>query len=437
MLKKTALLATFALLTGYAAAQTVNGSGQLRALMSQQSANPKSPQHQASQLRDGIGAPQAEQAQQLGTLEAELHFGTKGINGIATLQAQSDGRGNSNSDAWLNELVAAWGEGGWQLSAGKKVVEWDVAYGFRPNDVVQQEKRRSLIAVSAIGRPLLMAEYFDATLAASLVWVNPGVSDSTTSGSTTSGSTNSNLTTSGGIPDKGEEQALAGRVYYRLGALDLHGFARYGKHSGASLGTALAWVASDALELHASARYLRHSDGLLMEAQPALLLLGSPWHSETRKNISQVLLGLNWSNEAQHSLIMEAWWDASAPSPQQWRAWSARNLQLLAAAPKLVGQTSALAGNLQAQNQLLSSSANLHRQNLFARWSWQKASWQPALDLLWTPADNGLVTTASLGWQGDQLRVDAGWRWYGGAADSVFAQLPLRKLAYVSMTWAF
>ena len=28
---------------------------------------------------------------------------------------------------------------GWQWSAGKKVLSWDVGYGFRPNDVVQQE----------------------------------------------------------------------------------------------------------------------------------------------------------------------------------------------------------------------------------------------------------------------------------------------------------
>lgn len=410
------LMAMLALLAGNAAAQS--NSGQLRAVLSQQSLNPASPQTHASQLLPTLSL----ESQQLGSLEAELHFAISGISAIATVQGQSDGNGNSHSDVWLNELVGAWGQGAWQLSAGKKIVEWDVGYGFRPNDVVQQEKRRSLIALTAIGRPLLMAEYFDATLAASLVYVNPGTSSTR------------NLS---GMLDKGEEQALAGRAYYRLGSLDLHGFARYGMDSGASVGAAAAWVASDALGLHASARYLKQSETLAMDAQPALLLRGSPWHTETRSNLIQLLLGLNWSNESQHNLILEAWWDAGAPSPQQWSAWGARNRQLYAAAPKLLGLERALAANLMAQNQLLSSSANLHRQNLFARWSWQNGAWQPALDLLWTPADNGLVTTASLGWQGDQLRVDAGLRRYGGAADSVFATLPVRKLAYVSMTWAF
>ncbi|WP_295747967.1 hypothetical protein [Undibacterium sp.] len=426
MFKKTALAARLALLTvllnalltAQATAQTSNGSGQVRALLSQQSANPASPQNQASQLR---ADPELESAQ-LGVLEAELHFGIKGINAIATVQGQSDGSGNSRSDIWLNELVAAWGQGAWQLSAGKKIVEWDVGYGFRPNDVVQQEKRRSLITVSAIGRPLLMAEYFDATLAASLVWVNPAASS------------NRNAI---GLLEKGEEQAVAGRAYYRVGTVDLHGFARYGIDSGASAGAAVAWVASDALELHASSRYLRHSESLSMAAQTPLLLRGSPWHTELQNNLTQTLVGLSWSNEDQHNLILEAWWDGSAPSPQQWRDWSARNHNLLAAVPKLVGLAPALAGSLMAQNQLLSSSANLHRQNLFARWSWQNGAWQPAVDVLWTPADNGMVSTASLAWQGDQLRVNAGLRLYGGASDSILASLPVRKLAYLSMTWAF
>jgi hypothetical protein len=426
MFKKTALVTTLALFTvlltvlftAQAAAQTSNGSGQVRALLSQQSANPASPQTQASQLRT---SPVAE-SQQLGALEVELHVGIKGINAIATVQGQSDGSGNSRSDIWLNELVGAWGQGAWQLSAGKKIVEWDVGYGFRPNDVVQQEKRRSLIAVSAIGHPLLMAEYFDATLAASLVWVNPGASS---------------RHTFSGLLEKSEEQALAGRAYYRMGTADLHGFARYGIDSGVSVGAAVAWVASDALELHASSRYLRHSDGLVMAAQTPLLLRGTPWQAELQTNLSQTLLGLSWSNEAQHNLILEAWWDGSAPSPQQWRDWSGRNQNLMAAVPKLVGMAPALAGSLMAQNQLLSSSANLHRQNLFARWSWQNGAWQPAVDVLWTPVDNGMVSTASLGWQGDQLRVDAGIRLYGGAVDSVLASLPVRKLAYLSMKWAF
>ena len=56
---------------------------------------------------------------------------------------------------------------------GKRIVAWDVGYGFRPNDVVEQEVRRLLLASTAEGRPLLMAEHFDASTAWSFVLVNP------------------------------------------------------------------------------------------------------------------------------------------------------------------------------------------------------------------------------------------------------------------------
>ena len=36
--------------------------------------------------------------------------------------------------------------GAWEWTAGRKVVGWDVGYGFRPNDLVQQEQRRTLVS---------------------------------------------------------------------------------------------------------------------------------------------------------------------------------------------------------------------------------------------------------------------------------------------------
>ena len=47
------------------------------------------------------------------------------------------------------------------------------------------------------------------------------------------------------------------------------------------------------------------------------------------------------------------------------------------------------------------------------------------------------MITASLAWQGDRVRIDAGWRESGGPADAVLAQLPTRRTAYLAATWAF
>ena len=401
----------------YAQSGQLNGqSGQVRVLMNSTAENLNSPLHQAALLLPGMSVA----ADHLGVAEAELRFSRHGINAIATLQGQSDDLGHSKATGWVNEFYGAFDNGAWQFSAGKKIVAWDVGYGFRPNDVVQQERRRSLISNTAIGRPVAMAEYFDADNALSLVWVNPRQTSSQASA----------------IPEA-DEQALAARLYRRIGALDLHGFARYGRQNGGSLGAALAWVATDALELHASVRHLQRSSTLLMGGQSALLQAGTPWQVQAQYDVTQLLAGMVWTTEFQHSFMLEAWWDGTAPSEQQWRKWAQRNQALMAAIRVSPRMQATIGGQLAAQNQLLSAAASLHRKNLFARWSWQNAAWQPAIDILWTPADRGHVLTVSLGWQGDRLRLDGGIRHYGGPGDSVYAQLPAASVAYLSATWPF
>jgi len=279
------------------------------------------------------------------TLEAELRASGRGVTAVATLQQRQQG-GASDNRAWFNELYASHDGGAWQFSAGKKIVSWDVGYGFRPNDMVQQEQRLSLVSTTLEGRPLLEAEYFNADAAWSLVWVNP----------------------TGSADDaSGREPALAARYYQRAGAVDWYAFARNGAQTGSSAGAAVAWVASDALELHGSARWLNDA---------------------TR----QVLLGGTWTTESQISLLAEAWWDGTATQAQR---------------------------------------------KLMLRLSWQHESWQPALDMLYTPQDRGRVLTASLSWQGDRVNVQGGLRVYGGPPDAVFMQLPVSRQAYVALTWAF
>ncbi|WP_326538368.1 hypothetical protein [Pseudorhodoferax sp.] len=169
----------------------------------------------------------------------------------------------------VNELHASADLGAWQLSAGRKVLGWDVAYAFRPNDVVQQETRLQQFGQTPQGRALLMAEHFGADDAWSLVLANP-----------------QHLGDGGARAQGGDEAALALRAYRRIGALDLHGFARHGRLVGASVGTALSWVATDELELHASTRLQAHTH--------------------------QTLLGLQWTGGTQISVLAEAWFDGTA-----------------------------------------------------------------------------------------------------------------------------
>ena len=385
--------------------------GQLRAQWVGQQASGSGPLAQANALQSGM----VELPVNTASLETELRASGHGLSSVLTLQQQRAEGGATQSRAWVNELYGAHGAGAWQFSAGKKIVAWDVGYGFRPNDIIQQEERRTLVNSTAEGRPLLMAEHFDASTAWSWVWVNPTASSDALGAA---------------------EPALALRVYQRDGAVDWHGFARVGTHSGASVGAAAAWVASEAVELHASLRYLQRVDGSAIDPAAGVLSLSNPWQAVTQSNVKQLLLGGTWTNESQLSLLAEAWWDGTAPSDAQWDAWSARNTQLNALAAMGV-PAAAVAGNLAWQTQAFSASQSLRRSNVFLRLSWQHDAWQPALDMLYAPADQGRILTASLTWQGDRMQVQGGLRAYGGPANAVLMQVPVSATAYIAGTWTF
>jgi len=391
-------------------------SGQIRTWWMEQRANANGPLAQADALVPGLVAlPRSN-----GTLEAELRASGHGITAVGTLHGQHDEGGPTSSHGTFNELYASRDAWGWAFSAGKKIVSWDVGYGFRPNDVVEQEPRRTLLATTPEGRAVLTAEHFSASTAWTFVLVNPTKSRDALG------------------PD---EPALAARVYQRDGALDWHGFARWGARTHASLGGAVAWVASDSVELHASARLLTRADTLAIDPGLAAGALAStnPWQAASVSRPVQALVGGTWTNEAQLSVLVEAWWDGTALSDRQWDDWAVRNQALARIAvdppPGLPAQ--AIAGNIAMQATAFTASTNLRRANLYARASWQFDKWQPVIDMLYTPADRGRIVTASLGWQGDRVRIDAGVRVYGGPSDALLAQVPTRRIAYIAGTWPF
>jgi hypothetical protein len=309
------------------------------------------------------------------------------------------------------------------LGAGKKIVGWDVGFGFRPNDMVQQEERRTLLATTPEGRPLLQLEHFAAEQATSLVWVNPqhsGDADNEQRGA--------------------RESALAARWYTRNNAADWHLFARWGEHTRASVGAALAFVASDELELHASVRALQRHDGWRIDASAGdTAQQANPWSQTTLGRTSQWLLGGSWTGAQQQSVLFEWWHDGSTLGDDEWDRWAQRNraLALFGASPGLpAGLVTAAAGNLAWQATPFNS-ANLRRDNVFVRLAWQPDHWLLSLDALITPADAGRTVTVGAQWQGDRLRLNAALRVYSGPADALLAQLPQRRVGVLAATWSF
>jgi hypothetical protein len=296
------------------------------------------------------------------------------------------------------------------------VLGWDVGFGFRPNDVVQQEARRSLVARPLEGRPLLQVDHFGDDSATTLVWAQPQ-------------HLHHSLADSPGA----EESALALRHYQRSGAVDWHGFARLGRHTGASLGEALAWVATDSVAVHASLRQLqRHTAWAGLPDPAGTLARQDPWQRTLAGAATQALVGLQWTGEARHSLLLEAWHDGTAPAAGAWRAWGAHQAALLASpAP-----AAARAGNLAWQASALTAAA-LRRDNAYLRLSWQPEDWTLAIDVLLNPSDRGRAASASVQWKGPQWRVDAAWRVYGGPQAALLSQLPLRRSALLAASLPF
>ncbi len=400
-----------------ALAQEAGFSGQVHSYWIERDSAGAGPLAAANALQPGTALADPSTATLQAELKSNTKLGTVSLQGSVLLQAQQ-AQGDDPTAATLSRVNEAYAAGqalGWQWSAGKKVVSWDVGYGFRPNDLVQQETRRILAPEILEGRPLAMAEYFNADTAWSLVWVNPTAAQSATGA---------------------QEAAVDARLYWRQGAVDWHGFARQGDHTGTSLGAAFSWVASEAVELHASVRAYERADSIRSNVSGSTLSTSNPWLPTTLGAGQQWLVGGTWTNASQVSLLLEAWHDDTALTDAQWSAWNTRNQGLPQWLQRRVPAT-AVAGNLAWQANAFGASTNLRQDNVFARLSWQYERWQTALDMLYAPADQGTMTTTSVVWTGEHVKLEGGVRTYGGPQNAVVRQLPTQRQAYAMATWAF
>jgi hypothetical protein len=376
----------------------------------------------ASRLSGVVPLPVRSEAGLEGTLSVRREM----LNADVLVQALTDRDGNTRTAGRVNELYLAGQGAGLQFAAGRRVVQWDVGTVFRPNDLIEQDQSRLLLATKPQGRGVLQAEYFAADSSASLVLVNPQKFDKADD------------------EQRGvDEAALAGMVYTRSGSTDLYGFARAGHHTGASLGAAFVNVVSDSVSVYASARALQRHDGWTSSVgSSAALASSNPWQLATRGRAGKMLVGANWTGESRQSVIAEWWYDGTTLKDSEWDAWLARTASLTGAVQALLAGQSlgpppdAFAGNLAWQDAPLNV-PNRRRDTLFLRLSWQPDPWQLTLDTLYNPADSGHITTAAVQWQGNSVRLNAAFRWFGGPADALSTRLPQRRSGLLAAVWAY
>ncbi|MES2130399.1 MAG: hypothetical protein V4463_24270 [Pseudomonadota bacterium] len=186
----------------------------------------------------------------------------------------------------VNELTIERPFGSGFVTAGKKVMSWDVGYAFRPLDVVQQEDRRALNPGILQGVPMLAWEAFDAERAITVVLSNPG---------------------KGKADQPRDDESLALRVFRQAGSTDQFAVLRLSQRNGIEGGVSFAHVVNDGLELHASA--------LLQQRHETWSPYVRRWFPADGGG--KAMAGVNWTAESKFSVLGEAWVDRSAAKGYQ------------------------------------------------------------------------------------------------------------------------
>ncbi|MBI5109867.1 MAG: hypothetical protein HZA62_14110 [Rhodocyclales bacterium] len=354
-------------------------------------------------------------------VEQELR-GRSGPVSLLLIATESGQEGNKPAGRLVaHEAYADLDIGGERFSVGKKVLSGDVAYGFRPIDVLQRESRLQLAPTSLEGIPMLSWDNFSTDGAWSLVIANPGHQRR-------------------GVAR--EDGSVALKLYRHEGMADIHGVLRHSRRLGVELGGAVSVVPGEALELHASLLQQRRGERLVPLADGAggaqLLNADAALAVETPANPRKALVGGTWTTEAGYSLLGEVWWDGTAPDAADWQRLYRQSAQR-AAMLGLPGVPAAAVAGASAASLRIFDQGNLLRRGVLARLAWSDSAsgWSASLDLLGSLNDGGRTLTAAVAWQGERLRFDAGLRRYGGPGDSAFGLLPDRTAAFVGLSLAY
>ncbi len=310
----------------------------------------------------------------------------------------------SQGQAVLYELYDDFPAAGLDWTVGKKVLAWGVGYGFRPLDVIQREQRLADRPRDLEGVPLLAGEYFTARSTWTLVWANRlAVNDGT-------------------ITPAANEVAL--RYYASRRGVDVYLIGHQVAGGATSAGVGFATVWGTQLEWHASARYLSQYAALQRDPDAPRLSQTDPLREVTETNAVQWLAGGRWSWANGVSALIEAWYDGTGYTLSQWRglrdvAQRQRGL-LETGAP-----AAAVYNNLRWESRIYARSTL--RGQVLIRLDFTGERVFPSADLLWTPADGGLVYRVVADYEVNRyLRVFATWRGMGGRAGSVYAEGPVR-----------
>lgn len=358
-----------------------------------------------------VGPPTVTLPDRSSRQDLELRLREGGFNAQGTLREQIAVRSKPDDHGIVNQLYYDGDLGqGLGYTVGKKVMSWGVGFGFRPLDVVQREDRRGVNLPALVGQPLVALEQFSANTAWTLAWVHPGTGE-------------------GGSDSR--ERSLALHWYHLADGDDLHAVGRLSQRRGIELGTGFARVVGEEWSFHGAALYERRYRQILnpLAENGGLVAVADPLAEMQRRHGVRAVAGAQWTGESGWSTLVEAWYDAEAYSKTEWRRLDALTARQRAMAGVL--PAALIDGNIAWSSQAYLAT-NLLRENLLFRLGYDdRDGFKPYAELLSTPRDGGLMLTLGAAFEGNRQRLAVGLRQLGGAADSVLARAPIKRIVWL------
>ena len=324
--------------------------------------------------------------------------------------------GDSTSALTLSELFYDFSQGDWQWSLGKKKLDWDVSYGFRPLDLFSPTDPLAVYTAVAPGVWQAQAEYLTEDGAFSVL-CNQSRAEFSIAGQQIAGA-----------------WGCGTRWYQRLSEWELQWIAHYDTQLKTRLGFSAVSVLTDALAFHTSVLWQHRfiTSEFSADALSASTFI-NPVQARWQHAAWQGVAGINYSFAAGMNLIAEYWYDGRSPSDQQWRDLL-QQVPLQAAAL----QTDPRASHYLSAERQMFSSQNLFQHNVMLHLRAANEHWRPELTLVYNPIESTLLINGKLCYDlADGQLLSLGFRRYAGQSAGIYRQLAFDHSIYLGAEFVF
>jgi hypothetical protein len=326
-------------------------------------------------------------------------------------------QGNSSlSKIELSELFYDFSVNEWQFSAGKKKIDWDVGYGYRPLDMFSPVDSLALYTAVSPGVWLVSGDWFtdDGTI------------------SILCNQTKKNYGRQENQPS--DSWGCGGRYYQYFSEWEVQIVTHYDRDVKLRVGASALLVYGNALEFHGSILWQeKYITPKFYEARTHLDYFSEPVVDEYDHSAMQLLSGITYSNNLGMSFILEYWYDGRSPSHSEW----SRFLTLVEHQGKKENKNPLDVGILSSEQRMYSSQ-NLFQHNVMLNIRAGNESWRPEVTFLLNPQDNGILidTKVCYYWSAGH-HIELGMRHFGGAKSSVYGQLEYDNIYSIGAEFVF